>query len=472
MIHIGHRDTLLNFRLSDITVMTGSQENRNRIFIKWLLKRGIFLKKEWNQLKERLLLQPCSRFLLHPWHGGKTPYEAILFYNFFGRVLLGMRLLAELFKKEEEREILMESFDDPRTIAKRMTYKKGAYRSVWPRSPFLVRQVPKIADGWWKKLSISYKIAKKEEGCLEKNDEWERIAALMRRHFLDDKGNVIAQKLINFRHDPKLYSRMFNDQFRYVDPAAGYLKNYLEAIDLILAYHRLAAVVDPLLLASLAESVAGNPLCIHYRGVRLSEKLLYHGFVCDDIQKQIPPPSGGKREVIVDIGAGYGGLDRLVKLYRQRSCIILVDFAETLILSGYYLRHSFPNARIALMEDLLERKEWERIYEEYDFVLMVPEWLGRLPDGSVDLVVNTASMGFMAAEWIGFYLGEIDRIVREGGYFYSLNKVGDDRWGIGLFGWEFRGGWLVRSLRYGNRFDYPQWVGQKISPRLDMEGET
>lgn len=449
--------------------MTGQQNKPHRIIIKWLLKRVIYLKKEWNQFRDRLTLQPCSRFLLHPWHGKRCPYEAILFYNFAGRVLLGMALLRDLLKERRRREIFIEGFGGEEKGDELSLEKKGNFKVLWPHSPFLNDGGANIPKKWWGKLSSAYRLAKKRESDLNRSEEWERIATLMRNRFLDRTDAVNAAEVRGFRSDPVIYREIFNDQFRYVDKSVGYLKNYLEGVDLVLSFHRLAAVVDPALLAAVSESGAGGVKCIRYRGQRLSEKLLYHTLVCDDILKHVPSKEG--REVIVDIGAGYGGFDRLLKLYRQNSCLILVDLPETLILCGYYLRYNFPDARIALVDDLENLEEWREIYEHFDFVVMSPEYLTDLPPSSVDLVLNTASMGFMKRAYVDYYLKEIERMLKEGGYFYSLNKTENDRWGIGMFDWKFRGGWLTRSLRYDNRFDYPQWLGQKVSKNLTTGDE-
>ena len=76
-------------------------------------------------------------------------------------------------------------------------------------------------------------------------------------------------------------------------------------------------------------------------------------------------------------------------------------------------------------------------------------------------MINTASLGFMQKEYLEFYLEQTNRVLKEGGYFYSLNKEYNDHWGIGFYDWDFKSSYLTRLFEYNNRFSYAQWLGQK-----------
>jgi putative sugar O-methyltransferase len=169
-----------------------------------------------------------------------------------------------------------------------------------------------------------------------------------------------------------------------------------------------------------------------------------------------------KRKLIVDIGSGYGGLDRLLSFYAPNSCFVMVDLPETLLISSYYIEANFPNKKVALLSDIIDRlDDFETLVVEYDFIIIPPSIVQKIPNQSVDLVVNTASLGFMETEYVEFYLTEIERILQPLGYFYSLNKEYSDHLGKGYYEWDFKANYLTRYMAYNNRFSYAQWLGQK-----------
>ncbi len=427
--------------------------------IRWILKRFGFLKRILLEFVDYLFYQKSSQFLLHSWNAHKTPYKSIIYYNFFGRIFLGLREFLALLTNEKlfKKGILLEGF-----CKDLKEYKRGSHEILWPKSPMLKTSKYKLDDDFCKKIELSLKLSQKKElQNFDKTLEWERIASLITQHFLDKSGKIIKENLINFRADAKLYQELFNDEFYYLDPKKGFKKLYLDAIDLVLEQHRLASKVDKTILATLSESRAGNNLCAIYRGKRLSQKSMFHSLIVDDIVK-IVPFTPQHRSVIVDIGSGYGGLVRILSFYTPNCCHILLDLPETLILTSYFIKYNFPEAKIALLDDLSDLQNFDKYTKEYDFIIIPPSVLKSLKSKSVDLVINSASMGFMQKEYQEFYLEEIGRILKSGGYFYSLNKEYDDKWGRGFYGWDYKKEYITRVFEYNNRFSYPQWLGQKI----------
>ncbi len=427
--------------------------------LRWLLKRFGFLKRILLEFIDFLFYQKSSQFLLHSWNAHKTPYKSIIYYNFFGRILLGTKEFLALLTNDKffKKGIKLEGFDKDVK-----DYKKGSHDILWPKSPMLETSSYELDDDFCKKIEHSYKLSQiKELQNFDKTIEWERISTLIKSYFLDKNERIIKENLINFREDPKLYQELFNDQFSYLDQKLGFKKLYLESIDLILQEHRLASKVDKTLLASISESRAGNNHCAIYRGKRVSEKSMFHLLMVNDIVKIIPF-SSSHRSVILDIGCGYGGLVRILSYFTPNSCHILLDLPETLILTSYFIKYNFPEAKIALLEELSDMKNFDKYTKEYDFIIISPSILKSLKKQSVDLVINSASMGFMQKEYQEFYLSQIDRVLKSGGYFYSLNKEYDDKWGRGSYEWDFKAKYITRLFEYNNRFSYPQWLGQKV----------
>ena len=243
----------------------------------------------------------------------------------------------------------------------------------------------------------------------------------------------------------------------------GYVKSYLNAIDLVLEYHRFANKVDKVRLASISESQAGNYLSINYRGKKLSEQLLQNLVVANDIIEHVPF-SNEQRNVVLDIGVGFGGSTRIMSYYIPNTTQILLDLPETLFLTAYYLKYNFPNKKIALLEDIYPHLDnMDKLIHDYDFIIIPPFVLEHIKDKSIDLVINASSLSFMSKEYLDFYLKETQRVLKDRGYFYSLNTTENNEWGIGSHHWDYQADYLTLMYNYDNRFSYPQWLGQKIN---------
>jgi len=432
------------------------------IYLRWLKQRFIFLKRVLITFFDKLIYQQSSQFLLHKTNADRCPYEFILFYNTFGRTLfmfkefLALITHNKLFKKS----ITIDGFDE--TDYKEL-YKKGTTHALYPKSPMVQTDEIPIEDAFYEKISKSFLLAyNHDKNSKDITNEWDRISTEFRDLFFDEKHNIIKKNLENFRGDPQIYTKIFNNQYPYITKENGYKKSYLDAIDLVLEYHRFATKIEKEVLASVCESRAGNYLSINYRGKKISEQLLQNLVVANDIIKHVPF-STEKRNVVLDIGVGFGGSTRIMSYYTPNTTQILLDLPETLFLTAYYLKYNFPNKKIALLEDIYPYLDnLEEVIEDYDFIIIPPFVLDYIKDKSIDLVINASSLAFMSEEYLTYYLEQNRRVLKDGGYFYSLNTTQDSEWGIGSHNWDYKGDYLTIMYNYDNRFSYPQWLGKKI----------
>ena len=432
-------------------------------YLRWVKERFIFLRRVLIELYNKIIYQKESQFILHKFKGHRCPYESMLFYSFFGRFFFGLKEVIALITKEKifKKSISIDGFDE--AIDYENLYKKGSSELLYPKSPMVNTHLTSIDDIYYEKIANSFLLAYQHDN--EEKDisnEWDRISKEFRTIFFDENHKIIKNNLENFRADPEIYSKIFNNQYPYINKKDGYIKSYLTAIDLVLEYHRYASRIDTALLASLSESRAGNYLSINYRGKKLSEQLIQHMVVTNDLVKHIPF-SAQKREVILDIGCGFGGSARLLNAYTPNACQILLDLPETLFLTAYYLKYNFPNKKIALLEDIYPHLDnLDEVIANYDFIIIPPFVLDYLKAESVDLVVNASSLAFMSEEYLNYYLKETNRLLKNGGYFYSLNSSEDSEWGTGSHNWDYRAEYLTISQGFDNRFSFPQWLGRKI----------
>lgn len=434
------------------------------IYLKWSKQRFIFLKRILIEFYNSIIYEKESQYVLHKFNAHRCPYESMLFYSFFGRFFFALKEVIALITKEKifKKNINVDGFD--KYIDYENLYKKGSKGLLYPKSPMVNISKTIIDDDYYEKISNSFLLAYQYDN--EEKDisnEWDRISKEFREIFFDENNKIIKKNLENFRGDPKIYSKIFNNQYPYINKEESYATSYLNAIDVVLEYHRYASRIDHSLLSSISESTAGNYLSINYRGKKLSEQLIQHMVITNDLIKHIPF-SATKREVILDIGCGFGGSARLLNTYTPNACQILLDLPETLFLTAYYLKYNLPDKKIALLEDILPFLDnLDVVIAEYDFLIIPPFVLDYLKGDSIDLVVNASSLAFMSEEYLNYYLKEINRVLKKGGYFYSLNSSEDSEWGTGSHNWDYQTEYLTISQGFDNRFSFPQWLGRKIS---------
>jgi putative sugar O-methyltransferase len=432
------------------------------IYLRWLKQRFVFLKRVFITLLDTLVYQKQSQFLLHKTNAHRCPYQSILFYNTFGRTLFMLKEFIALVTHNKifKKSILIDGFDE---VDYKKLYQKGDIEILYPKSPMVQLDDRHITDSFYEKISKSFLLAySHDNNTKDISNEWDRISTEFRDLFFDKNNKIIKKNLENFRGDPKIYSKIFNNQYPYISKENGYTKSYLDAIDLVLEYHRFATKIDKEVLASVCESRAGNYLSINYRGKKLSEQLLQNLVVANDIIKNVPF-SIQRRNVILDIGVGFGGSTRILSYYAPNTTQILLDLPETLFLTAYYLKYNFPNKKIALLEDIYPYLDnLDEVIEAYDFIIIPPFVLDHIKAKSIDLVINASSLAFMSKEYLDYYLKESKRVLKEGGYFYSLNTTEDSEWGMGSHNWDYQADYLTIMYNYDNRFSYPQWLGKKI----------
>ena len=433
------------------------------IYLRWLKQRLVYSRRIFITLFDSLIYQKNSHFLLHKTNAHRCPYEVILFYSLFGRVLFATKEFLALITDNRvfKKSINIDGFDNE--IDYVSLYQQGDSKILYPKSPMVNSAKVLIDDSFYNKIANSFLLAYNHD--IEDKDisnEWDRISNEFREIFFDEKNQINKNNLENFRGDPNIYSKIFNNQYPYIEEKNGYKKSYLDAIDLVLEYHRFAQKIDKEILASVSESQAGNYKSINYRGKKLSEQLLQNLVVANDIIKYVPF-SNDRRNRVLDIGVGFGGSSRILAYYQPNTTQILLDLPETLFLTAYYLKYNFPNSKIALLEDIYPYLDnLDSIIDSYDFIIIPPFVLDYIKDKSIDLVINASSLAFMSKEYLDYYLKETKRVLKDGAYFYSLNTTEDSEWGIGSHHWNYQSDYLTIMFNYDNRFSYPQWLGKKI----------
>jgi hypothetical protein len=121
---------------------------------------------------------------------------------------------------------------------------------------------------------------------------------------------------------------------------------------------------------------------------------------------------------VFEIGAGAGNL----ALFLYRSGIvrnyIIIDLPEMLVLSAYTLGKYIPDAQIAFADELNDFP----LSEQGGFVFVPAQNVDQLPNGAVDLCINTNSFQEMDGPTRDHYIRTIYRVGRNNALFFNCNR--------------------------------------------------
>jgi hypothetical protein len=158
------------------------------------------------------------------------------------------------------------------------------------------------------------------------------------------------------------------------------------------------------LLARYPSPTIGNPHNFHYQGHCYTHRWFKHIYSLGLLREILDDRLGGGFTA-VDIGSAYGIFSSLLQQEHPGSHHVLVDLPEQLLLASYFLRLYRPDARIAGIRELLDEKTITReLIEDFDFVLMPPEFYERLAPHSIDLVSSFAALGELKRSYFDYYL--------------------------------------------------------------------
>ena len=122
----------------------------------------------------------------------------------------------------------------------------------------------------------------------------------------------------------------------------------------------------------------------------------------------------------IDVGTYYGGLQGLVKKYRPKSRIIMVDFNHQLCRSFIYLSKLFPDAN-HIMPDAIHEDFTEVKIPSGSFIYVPVECYGKLEHLTADLFSNFFSFGEMPTNVLRGYLSSSP--YKNAKLLYLVNRV-------------------------------------------------
>jgi len=124
------------------------------------------------------------------------------------------------------------------------------------------------------------------------------------------------------------------------------------------------------------------------------------------------------KQVVLEIGAGYGGFVELIANHFKNCNFIIIDIPETLAISSYYLTKSFPEMTWKLHDDNQRKIN----INDHKINFIPHNMVHLLRDEEIDLVVNSNSLVEMPNEEIIKYF-DLIQDSNKVKYFWYANGV-------------------------------------------------
>lgn len=165
------------------------------------------------------------------------------------------------------------------------------------------------------------------------------------------------------------------------------------------------------------ESVYSNPQNSSlYQGRLVSPDFLRTVVLCLEMRKYCSFPKN--KFLVMELGAGYGGLARTFKLFHPQATCVITDIPETMYFSYLFMRMNFPEAKICYVSGASSLKS---PLEEYDFVFVPTKFAEIFAEQKFELFYNTASLGEMKNSVIRYWMDFVQNKAQVK-YFFGLNR--------------------------------------------------
>ena len=389
----------------------------------------------------------------------KFPPFSTVYLNFFGRFFYALINLASVifFSKFADKSLSIEKNNV--TENNTLRNKIGNNFSPWPEQALhIFENTKEVDDEFLNRMFIAYTQSNEDLKKTNFKDSpwWKELRSEFNTIFIEDK-KINKKNIINFRNDIDSKAAILKDQNIAISNKNSKIKNMVNATLLACLYHKYSEVVDLSILRSVSDSLAGNNRCINYRGQRLNHRILRYTYYLSQLKNNLDFRKDQKFS-ICDIGGGYGGLLRLLKHYYKNSCCILVELPETCLLASYFIKKNFPDKKILLYSDIIEN---DLNLTDYDFVIIPQHQIEKLPNNSIDLMINTSSLSEMDNATQDYYISQIEKLTKK--YFYSVNrhKYKMHKYNAqGFYNLKFKKHWFSLVYKFNHTYQL-EFLGKK-----------
>tara|TARA_B110001452_G_scaffold210414_1_gene180810 strand:+ start:1636 stop:2961 length:1326 start_codon:yes stop_codon:yes gene_type:complete len=409
--------------------------------------KKIFFNNKTNIFSEKMLLL-------------KEPPPAVIYYNFLGRffLIMGNIISILIFNKYIDRNISIGNSENNENTNSKSNI-------VWPQQPihFFENLNEKLHEDFFSTLEDEYFYSL---NLLEKKDIfkdspwWISCRDEFKKIFLE-KNKLNLDSLENFRNNFKTKAALLHDQ-TYLSNNKSKRINKIKALSLINLYHKLSSYTDLSILRMASESLVGNNICLNYRGQRLTHRVLRHAYYSSQILTHTDLDIN-KKNIIMDLGGGYGGLSRILKNIYQRSSMVIIEIPEVCLMANYFIKKNFPNCKLGTVKDFKDKTNiTSDDIKKFDFIILPQPFMELFGENIFDLIINTTSLGEMANEMQNYYIEHIERITSN--YFYSINRAEQrvDKYNAqGFYDLNFKKRWIAKLYNFTHTY-HIEFLGKKV----------
>jgi len=293
-------------------------------------------------------------------------------------------------------------------------------------------------------------------------------------------GNQNMKVLLDIIHNdsgPVSKIRAVQETFLFsVNTSDEEIKN--RVIDWYLDYLLSRGVSLNILDPCIQESPYSNPCnSVSREGRLLSPDFLRTVILCLEVQKYCRLPD--HKFDVLELGAGYGGLARSLKLFHPAITYFIIDIPESLYFSSAFLRLNFPNSRFCYLTDPSCLRQ---PIGDFDFVFVPTMFADALIGRRFALFCNTASLGEMTNSTIRYWMDFVQNRV-EVKYFFGLNRflntiypkghpehqgfrLNENRCSV-----SFDGGWRILQWELEPSFTRCPYLETQVSRNLEIIAE-
>ena len=277
---------------------------------------------------------------------------------------------------------------------------------------------------YFERIINNYNHSKKNDKIFFNSQIWSKINKVKKFDRID------INKIENFRNNG--LSRGFDNDYLKSE-CIDHKKNFLNFLkNLSLDFNSIKDLLPN-------KNIGKNPTSVLYKDVYLDSKSK------DFIQKFlfIDKYIFKKKKVksCVEIGGGYGELARII-IKKKKIKYILIDLPETNLISSFYILNYFPDKKIILSKDLLDKELTEKIYENNEIFILCP-W-DKIGKFKIDTFFNFHSFMEMNLATRKYYFNLIHDKISEDGYMLQENRY------CKLVGLEKN---LLREYEYDNKWE-------------------
>ena len=171
-------------------------------------------------------------------------------------------------------------------------------------------------------------------------------------------------------------------------------------------------------ISQLGLPLIGNPYGLNIEGNIINANSFLFNYRANFCKKLFAQE---QKTTILEIGGGFGGLGYYLHKIGTNCTYIDLDIPENLVVTEYFLKMAYPDKKIMAFDtdkpDLIDLSKTNLL--EYDIVLLPNFMLPYFKDNSIDMIINTISLGEMGYDTICEYISQIDRIGAK--FFYHEN---------------------------------------------------